>query len=75
MPEAFTYRPRHCAYNHSVVQCSDPVVRSKPQKRIGRLSARLRVASIAPSSQMLCLRVSGITKMAIRNMIAGIAMG
>src|SRR4029434_2033629 len=39
MPEAFTYRPRHCAYNRSVVQCSDPVVRSKPKKRIARLSA------------------------------------
>ncbi len=37
--------------------------------------ARLRAASIAPSSQMLCLRVSGITKMAIRNMTAGSAMG
>src|SRR5215470_17328961 len=37
--------------------------------------ARARVASMAPSSQMLCLRVSGITKMAMRNMIAGTAMG
>ena len=37
--------------------------------------ARLRDASIAPSSQMLCLRVSGITNRAMRNMTAGTAMG
>ena len=37
--------------------------------------ARPRAASIAPSSQMLCLRVSGITKTAMRNMIAGTTMG
>ncbi len=30
---------------------------------------------MAPSSQMLCLRVSGITKMAMRNMTAGTTMG
>ncbi len=36
---------------------------------------RARTASMAPSSQMLCLRVSGITKMAIRNMTAGTTMG
>jgi hypothetical protein len=40
-----------------------------------RVYARLRLASIAPSSQMLCLRVSGITKIAIRNMTAGTTMG
>ena len=28
-----------------------------------------------PSSQMLCFRVSGITKIAIRNMTAGTTMG
>src|SRR3989442_9246053 len=37
--------------------------------------ARLRAASMAPSSQMLCFRVSGITKIAMRNMMAGTAMG
>ena len=34
-----------------------------------------RVASIAPSSQMLYLCVSGMTKMAIRNMSNGSPMG
>jgi hypothetical protein len=37
--------------------------------------ARARLASIAPSSQMLCLRVSGITKIAIRNITAGTTIG
>ena len=37
--------------------------------------AHVRVASIAPSSQMLCWRVSGMTKRAIRNMINGSPMG
>ena len=37
--------------------------------------AYARIASIAPSSQMLCFRVSGITKSAMRNMIAGSPMG
>ena len=43
--------------------------------RLRVLYARLRDASIAPSSQMLCLRVSGITNRAMRNMTAGTAMG
>lgn len=37
--------------------------------------AYARVASIAPSSQMLCFRVSGIAKSAMRNMTAGSPMG
>src|SRR5207249_4655193 len=37
--------------------------------------ARERDTSIAPSSQMLCLRVSGTTKMAMRNMTAGTTIG
>src|SRR5207302_3172110 len=42
------------------------------QERLDRLAGRLvRLASIAPSSQMLCLRVSGMTKTAIRNITAG----
>jgi len=41
----------------------------------GYAFALTRVASIAPSSQMLCLRVSGIRKIAIRNITAGTAMG
>ena len=41
----------------------------------GEAHARLRAASMAPSSQMLCLRVSGITKTAIRNMTAGTMIG
>ena len=51
----------------------DPTGRSGEAETTGY--ARLRAASIAPSSQMLCLRVSGITKMAIRNMTAGTTMG
>ena len=47
--------------------------RSPPSEGYARLARR--DASIAPSSQMLCLRVSGITKMAIRNMINGTPMG
>ena len=46
-----------------------------PDDRTTEDQARLRLASMAPSSQMLCLRVSGITKMAMRNMMAGTAMG
>jgi IS1 transposase len=49
-----------------------PVPQPHPRSEAG---AYARVASIAPSSQMLCLRVSGMTKMAIRNMINGSPMG
>ena len=46
-----------------------------PREEAPSAYARLRDASIAPSSQMLCLRVSGITNRAMRNMTAGTAMG
>jgi hypothetical protein len=49
-----------------------PVPQANPGNESG---AYARVASIAPSSQMLFLRVSGMTKMAIRNMINGSPMG
>ena len=49
-----------------------PVPQPNPRNESG---AYARVASIAPSSQMLCWRVSGMTKRAIRHMSNGSPMG